>query len=195
MIPESTIDRLAASLGGTDGRGIRYAAQPVDMDPLAFVRAGAGLFGRAFFFSNPDGESIGGLGTAWKATTSGSARFDAIRSQIDGLAMPDPVRAMVGFSFAADGPHSDGWEAFGAADTVVPLAAVVARGRDAALVIALPPGLEAEQILGPLRAVTQPAAPLYPDLGYHTLESVPSVADWRTAVTEAVDAISDDALR
>ncbi len=195
MIPESTIDRLAASLDDTGGRGMRYAAEPVDMDPLGFVRAGAGLFGRAFFFSNPEGESIGGLGTAWKATTSGSARFDAIRSQIEGLALPDPVRAMVGFSFAADGPHSDGWEAFGAADTVVPLAAVVVRGGDAALVVALPVGMEAEQILGPLGAVTEPAAPLYPDLGDHTLESVPSVADWRTAVTEAVDAIGEDALR
>ncbi len=56
MIPESTIDRLAASLDDTGGRGMRYAAEPVDMDPLGFVRAGAGLFGRAFFFSNPEGE-------------------------------------------------------------------------------------------------------------------------------------------
>lgn len=195
MIPGSTIDRLAASLGNAGGGGMSYAAEPVDVDPLRFVRAGAGFFGRAFFFSDPDGESVGGLGTAWQATTSGSARFDAMRSHIVGLGLPDPVRAMVGFSFVADGPHSDGWQAFGAADVVVPLAAVVVSGGHPTLVVVQPPGMGAEQILGPLRALTAPAVPRYPDLGDHTLESVPSVADWRTAVSEAVDAISDDALR
>lgn len=195
MIPASTIDRFAASLDRPSANGLRLAAEEVEVDPLSFIRAGADLFGRAMFFSTPEGVSVGGLGTAWHSSASGVGRFEAMRVAIDHLALPDPYRAMVGFSFAADGPRSSPWSSFGSADAVLPLAAVTPTPRGSVLAVALPPGLDADQVLMPLRTLTDPGDPSYPDLGDHSLESVPSVGDWRTAVSEAVDTVGQEALR
>ncbi len=195
MIPGSTFDWVAASLGAPSQSGLRFATTRVDVAPLDFVRAGAGQYGRAFFFSTPEGVSLGGLGTAWQTTASGSGRFGAVMSAIDELTLPEPFRAIVGFSFAQDGPSSPAWESFGSIDAVVPLVSVVATPDGARLAVAAPAGLDVAQVLAPLRDLADPGDPPYPDLGDHSLESVPSVAEWRTAVSEAVDAIAEDALR
>lgn len=195
MISRSTIDQIAASLEAAHPSGPAFAVASVDADPLGFVRAGADQFGRAFFFSTPDGDAFGGLGTAWQASASGPDRFATLQSAIDDLAIPEPFRAIMGFSFSQEGPHSPAWEPFESAEAVLPLAAVVPASEGAVLAVAVPAGLDAEQVLGPLRDLPAPADPSYPDLGGHTLESVPPVADWRAAVAEAVDAIADDSLR
>ena len=195
MIPPSTLDEIAASLGAPHTGGLRLAVAAIDGDPLSFVRAGAGQFGRAFFFSTPDGEAYGGLGAAWRASASGSGRFATLRAAFDALALPEPFRAVVGFSFSQEGPHSPAWASFGSAEAVLPLAAIVPTPHGAVLTVALPAGLDADQVLAPLRSLSHPAQPPYPDLGGHTLESVPPVADWQAAVEEAVDAIGEDSLR
>jgi salicylate biosynthesis isochorismate synthase len=195
MIPVSTLDELTASLEAQPAARLRFSAAAVDLDPLRFVRAGSEAFGRAFFFSTPEGDRFGGLGTAWRASSSGTDRFDSLIVSIDELALPPPFRAMVGFSFAADGPHGQAWSSFPAADAVVPLAAVVRTGRGSTLAVAVPPGVEPRQALSPLGALPETGDPPYPDLGSHTLESVPSVADWQTAVAEAVARIAENDLR
>lgn len=195
MIPRSTLDEIAASLDKPHTGELRLGVAAIDADPLGFVRAGAGQFGRAFFFSTPDGEAYGGLGTAWQASSSGMDRFAALKAAIDDLALPELFRAVVGFSFNQDGPHSPAWASFGSAEAALPLAAIVPTPKGAALTIALPAGLDADQVLAPLRNLSFPGDPSYPDLGGHTLESVPPVADWHAAVEEAVDAIGEDSLR
>lgn len=195
VIPGSTLDGLAASLTAAPDGELRFATALVDVDPLRFVRSGAKLFGRAFYFSTPDGEESAGLGTAWQASASGSGRFEATTAAIGALSLPPPFRAMVGFSFAPGGPRTRAWSSFAALDAVLPAASLIPTREGTLLAIASPSGVDPEQLLAPLRAVAEPPEPPYPDLGGHTLESIPSVSDWQTAVAEAVDTIRRDALR
>lgn len=195
MIPASTIDQLAASLDESPSTGLRFATAEVDIDPLRFVRAGSDGFGRAFFFSTPEGEDFAGLGTAWQSSASGSGRFEAMTAAIEALALPPPFRAMVGFSFTPGGPRSRPWSSFAAGDAVLPIASVVSTSEAKVLAVAAPAGVVGDQVLAPLRLLEEVPDPAYPDLGGHTLESVPSVADWQTAVTEAVDDIQQNDLR
>jgi isochorismate synthase len=195
MIPPSTIDQLGAALTEPGRDGLRYAVADVALDPLVFVRAGADVFGRAFFLSSPDGDATGGLGAAWRSSASGVGRFETLRSEVEAVSLPEPFRAMVGFSFAPDGPRSATWSSFEGAEAIVPLVSVVRRGPETILAAALPAGLDPDRVLEPLRNLTDPGDPPYPDLGDHSLESVPPVADWRTAVREAVDVIRRDGLR
>jgi salicylate biosynthesis isochorismate synthase len=189
MIPASTLDRLAASLDASARDELRFATAEVDVDPLEFVRAGTGRFGRAFYFSTPEGEHFGGLGTAWQSSASGPGRFEAITAALEVLSLPQPLRAMVGFSFAPDGPRSRAWSSFAAVDAVVPQASLIPTDGGHLLAIVAPAGVDADQVVAPFRSFTEAPPPSYPDLGGHTLESVPSVAEWRTAVAEAVEAI------
>ncbi len=195
VIPASTLDGLAEALAVAPNGELRFATALVDVDPLRLVRSGAEFFGRAFYFSTPDGEEYGGLGTAWQATASGSERFEATTAAIGALGLPPPFRAMVGFSFAPGGPRTRAWSSFAAIDAVLPMVSLVPTPDGIVLAIAGPSGVDPQQILAPLRALVEPPEPPYPDLGGHTLESIPSVADWQTAVTEAVDTIRRDALR
>jgi salicylate biosynthesis isochorismate synthase len=195
MISGSTIDRIAASLDRSSVGGLRVATEPVEVDPLRFVRAGADLFGRAFYFSTPEGARFGGLGTAWQSSASGPGRFEATTAALKTLGLPQPLRAIVGFSFAPDGPRSRAWSSFAAVEAIVPTVSLIPTGGGHLLAIVAPAGVDADQVIAPLRSVAEAPAPSYPDLGGHTLESVPSVADWRTAVGEAVDAIEADHLR
>lgn len=195
MIPPSTIDELVASVAARPENDLRFAVTEVEVDPLRFVRAGGNAFGRAFYFSTPEGTRFAGVGTAWRLSASGPGRFSALVDGIDELALPSPFRAMVGFSFAPDGPYSRPWSSFPAADAVVPLASIVPVGRGTVLAVAVPPGVEPDQALAPLRSLVDPDDPPYPDLGSHTLESVPSVAEWQTAVGEAVAMIHENDLR
>jgi salicylate biosynthesis isochorismate synthase len=195
MIPASTLDRLAASLDASARDELRFATAEVDVDALGLVRAGTDLFGRAFYFSTPEGEQFGGLGTAWQSSASGAGRFEATAAAIEALSLPAPFRAVVGFSFAPDGPRSRAWSSFAAVDAVVPQASLIPSGGGHLLAIVAPAGVDGDQVVAPLRSLTEAPPLSYPDLGGHTLESVPSVADWRTAVGEAVDAIGRASLR
>lgn len=191
LIPQSVLDRLSAP---SRGSGLLLAAADVEVEPLAFVRAGAGLFGSAYYFASPEGVAIGGLGTAWRATASGGDRLSRVAAAIDGLGLPEPFRALVGFSFSPDGPSTEAWESFGAADAVVPQISIIRTGSGSRILLALPPGSSPEAVLNPVAALTKVAEPAYPDLGDHALESWPPVSEWRTAAGEAVTAIRSDSL-
>ena len=113
LIPQSVIDRLSAPVRGPGG--LLFATTEVDgeVDPLEFVRSGEDLFGSAYYFASPDGVAMGGLGTAWKASTSGPERLSRLRDAVDALGLAEPLRAFVGFAFSTDGPQSEPWESFG----------------------------------------------------------------------------------
>ena len=195
LIPQSVIERLSAPVRGPGG--LLFATTELDgeVDPLEFVRSGEDLFGSAYYFASPDGVAMGGMGTAWKASTSGPERFSRLRRSVDALELVEPFRALIGFAFSADGPQSEPWESFGSADAVVPQVSVVRSEGRAHLLLAVPSGSSPDSILAPIRSLTRVPDPPYPDLGDHALESWPPVADWRTAVAEAVTAIRGDAFR
>ncbi|MEN8113900.1 MAG: isochorismate synthase [Actinomycetota bacterium] len=179
----------------TTPSGLRLAVLPVEVEPLAFTRAGAGRFEGAFYFSSPDGSAVGGLGVAHKTSASGATRFTTLRGAIETLGLPSPYRIFTGFSFAPDGPQSDAWSSFGAADAVLPMATLLRRGDERHLLLAVPADVDEDDLIDRLLSLETPSDPPYPNLGGHSLESSPSVAEWTMAVGEAVEAIADDAIR
>ncbi|MEN8233368.1 MAG: isochorismate synthase [Actinomycetota bacterium] len=193
MIPLRAEDVSAAL--ETAPSGLRLAVIPIDVEPLDFARAGTGRFEGAFYFSSPEGSSAGGLGVAVKASASGSSRFASLRAAVEALDLPGPFRVFTGFSFAADGPQSEPWSSFGSADAVLPMATVLRRGDERHLLLAIPAGVDEGEIVDRLLGLESPDDPPYPNLGGHNLESSPPVAEWTTAVAEAVQAIADDAIR
>ncbi len=192
MILDRDLDLRAALTPGPNG--IRFAVVPTETDPLTFVRSGGDGFEGVFYFSSPDGAAIGGLGVASKLSFSGSERFARLWSSFEDWALPSPFRAFAGFSFSPDGPSSDAWSSFGSADAVLPIATVLRRGDESLLLLAVPPGVDEQDIQTRLVSMTDPGRAPYPNLGDHTLESHPSVSDWTAAVEEAVGAIDDAAI-
>ena len=193
MIPDRNLDLQAALTKGVGG--MRFAVIPLDVEPLSFVRAASDRFEGAFYFSSPQGSTAGGVGVAAKASASGTARFERLRSAVDAWSLPEPFRAFAGFSFSSDGPTSESWASFGSADAVLPIATLLSTGDDRHLLLAVPPGVDADSIVERLRSIEAPPDPVYPNLGDHTLESCPPVSEWTQAVAEAVAAIEDEAIR
>jgi isochorismate synthase len=179
----------------TGPAGLRFAVVPVDAEPLAFVRAGSRRIEGAFYFSSPDGTALGGLGVARKVSASGAQRFSKLRASVEALDLPAPFRALAGFSFAPDGPRSDAWSSFGAADAVVPLATVLRMGSQRYLLLAVPAEVEVADLIDLLRSLEPAGDAPFPNLGAHRLVSSPPVSEWTTAVREAVDAIAEDSIR
>jgi isochorismate synthase len=193
MIPDRALDLQSALTSAPNG--MRFGVVPIDFEPLAFVRAGSERFEGVFYFSSPEGQAAGGLGIAAHASASGVGRFAAVRSMVDGWSIPEQFRVFTGFSFAADGPRSEPWKAFGASDAVLPIATAIRRDDECLLLLALPPHADVSEIASSLESLRAPQDPPYPNLGDHTLESCPPVSEWTSAVAEAVDAIHDGALR
>ncbi len=193
MIPDRNFD-LQSGLT-TGAHGVRFVVVPLDIEPLSFVRAASARFEGAFYFSSPDGSAVGGVGIAAKASASGFERFERLRSAVDAWSLPEPFRAFAGFSFSADGPTSEPWSSFGSADAVLPIATLLSRGVDRHLLLALPEGVDEDSIVEQLRSLETPPDPVYPNLGDHTLESYPPVAEWTHAVAEAIAAIEDETIR
>jgi isochorismate synthase len=193
MIPDRNLDLQAALTTGVGG--MRFAVIPLDVEPLSFVRAASDRFEGTFYFSSPEGSAAGGVGVAAKASASGAARFERLRSGVDAWSLPEPFRAFAGFSFSSDGPTSDSWASFGSADAVLPIATLLSTGDDRHLLLAVPPEVDADSIVERLRAIEVPPDPVYPNLGDHTLESCPPVSEWTQAVAEAVAAIKNEAIR
>lgn len=194
LLPSSELDSLAASLAGGGG-GYRRADVGTQVDPLTLVRAATPLFGAANFFSAPDGAASAGLGIAWSASTSGRARFIELQTALGSA--PDVVGSLplfCGFSFAADGPHSDEWKGFGAADLVLPQIAVTARGGAATLTVIVAPGSDPGTLLDALSSLEEPTKPVAPDPGSHTVVSEPSTGDWRGEVAEAIAEIKQGTI-
>ena len=136
FVSPQEIETLSRSLYAQSG-GLRLAVVPTTADPLQFVRAGAPLFGSAFYFSTPEGDAWAGLGKAWSGSAGGEARFLHLRDdRADAPTLPEPFRFFLGFSFAPDGPSGDEWTGFGAADLVLPQVSLGKVGGAAHLMVA-----------------------------------------------------------
>ena len=97
------------------------------------------MFGSARYLGRPDGAAVAGLGTAARVTAAGAERFVTLDRLLAGLPDHPDVITMLGFLFAADGPRSPEWDAFAAAEAVVPAVAIVEDHDGARLVVAVPP--------------------------------------------------------
>jgi len=169
---------------------LRIAVIPVDCPPLAAVRAGSRMFGRSSYFKTPQHGEVATLGAAVHLSAAGPNRFSNIEKQVSALtALPADVRFTVGFSFNPSGPSSPEWAGFGALDVVLPEVTFIRDEDGGRLVVAVAPGVDASLVLDTLAGLSMWDAPPPPDPGSHTVESVPSTAEWQSEVTEAVGAI------
>ena len=193
LIPAKSLDELAEESRKTNGfvRG----AVPVEIDPLTLVRAGAPLFGDAYYFATPNGARIGGLGIAWRSVRSGPDRFARLREDVVALAAPPAARFFLGYAFSPDGPTTELWSGFGAAEAVLPEVTIIERGRNRRLLVVAGQGRKLASILNVLRSLRQPDVPRRPDLGDHVIESHPPVSDWCDEVAEAVATIGAGSMR
>jgi isochorismate synthase len=191
LIDSALIDALADRLTGRSDE-LQIAAVRTELDPLALVRAGASTSSWAGYFSSPAGTEIGGIGVAWRRLGAGPHRLADLDGAVDGLGADAPV--LVGFSFFPGGSQQAEWDGFAPAAAVLPLISVVRRGRESRLVVAVPPGRAAHDVLELLLGLM--AAP--PLRGFeaadHIVESRPSPAAWRESVSDAMSAIRAGSL-
>ena len=103
--------------------------------------------------------------------------------------MPADATALVGFSFADDGPSSADWEGFPAAVAVVPEITVTRAAGRSRLTIAVPPGSDGQLLLAVASTLRPQTTPVLTREVDHTVESRPSPHDWVGLVAEAVAAI------
>ncbi len=189
LFTDTQLAQLAEQLSG-DAEQLRTASIPVSCDPLSVVRAGGRLFGQSTYFRTPEGDEVASLGVALRLSSAGLGRFAALEAQLAGLpALAPHARLTIGFSFNPNGPSSPEWDGFGALDVVMPAVTVMRDGEGAHLTVAVAPGAEAAPTLDTLANLSPWDAPLPPDPGVHTVESVPSTVEWQTEVAEAVGAI------
>ncbi len=168
--------------------GFRVARIDVAFDPFDFARTGAPLVDRAVAYSTPTGERIAGLGTAWRATASGPGRFAVLRDERSRLGHED-LTSFVGFSFAQDGPKTDIWAGYDAAEVFVPRIALEGVDGGTRLTVAIPDGESPEPTLALLASMERPKWVAVDDTGDHSIESHPHVTAWASTVATAVDAI------
>jgi isochorismate synthase len=178
LIPRPALAEAAAALRESPG-GLRVACVDVDLDPLDLVRAGAGAFGASAYLATPGGDTWGGLGVAWTATASGPGRFGALDSALR-AGLPAGVEALIGFSFAAEGPVSPEWEGFPAAVARLPQIGAVRRQGITRLILAVPPGASPAAVLSSAGTLRFPAPPEAP--AAWRLREVPPVAEWERKV-------------
>lgn len=189
LVPAREVNALARLLDERTG-GLRIASVPTTVDPLDLVRAGAPLFASAHYFSTPGGDACSGLGVAWSCSAGGDDRFGLLERAFESAPdVPEHVRLFLGFSFAPDGPGTEVWDGFGAADLVLPRIAILPLGGVSRLLVACPPGVDPESTIAALRALRHPGQPPAPDPGPHSVSSQPSVVDYRSEVSDAVATI------
>jgi isochorismate synthase len=172
---------------------LSVASVDVGFDPFDFARTGALLVDRAVALSTPSNEQLAGLGTAWRATATGPDRFESLRDQLVDLGHPS-LRAFVGFSFLPDGPTSDTWDGFEAAEVFVPRITIEGNGDTTKLTVAIPGGERPEPTLELLASMRPPAWFAVDDTGDHSIESHPHVTDYASSVATAIDAIHSGTL-
>lgn len=189
LISSDDIRSLANALAG-DSATVRTVVVPTAVHPLQFVRSAAHLFGRAFFFSEPTGRAFGGLGAAWRATASGPDRFSLLEEELSTAGLPPDVEAAIGFSFSEDGPKSDLWDGFGAAEACVPEIAIsVSDSGEPQLRVTIAAGQSSDRVLSVLARLVEPDRLRPPEPGDHTVEAHPSTLEWQREVDDAVEAI------
>lgn len=184
LIPRAALAELAAARPSPGG-GRHVAAVDLDLDPLDLVRAGAGVFGPAVYFSGPSGSALGGLGVAWSAEAAGPARFRVLDRALGSL--PEGVPVFVGFSFASGGPTSPEWEGFPAASLVVPLLAVWRRAGRSRLCLTMPEGADAAALVERAGRLSPPGPPQVPR-AVGPAQARPPAREWAGKVAEIVEA-------
>ena len=187
LVAPHEVDALANQLTPSDSFSV--ASIDVGFDPFDFARTGALLVDRAVALSTPANERLAGLGTAWRAMATGDDRFASLRDDLAGLGHPG-LRAFVGFSFLPDGPTTDVWDGFEAAEVFVPRIMIEGNGGDTKLTVAVPGGERPEPTLELLSSMRKPAWIAVDDTGDHSIESHPHVTEYASSVATAIDAIN-----
>lgn len=186
IVPKPIVDELRAA---GNGAAYRFVRGSIEHDPLALVRAGAHLTGRAFFFSTPDGARVGGLGSAWRSGRSGADRFASVGADLRDAGLPAAAKVFLGYSFADGGPIDGYWSGFGSCDAVLPIVTAEWLGDRSEVTIAVPPGADVEALANLLESLRFEPEPRHRDLGDHIIESHPHVSEWTQQVSDAVAAI------
>lgn len=186
LVTESQIAEVRSVLAGQTG--LRVASVQTPNDPFDFARTGAVLVDRAVALSGPDGTRLAGLGTAWRASSSGPQRFTDIKRALDDL--PDgTTKAFLGFSFLDDPHDSDVWAGFAAAEAFVPRIAIEGTDSGARITVAVPDGDDAGPTLDLLASMRTPEWSAGIDVGDHSTESHPPAAVWKERVASALKEI------
>lgn len=194
LISRPLLDDLASRLAALPP-GLRIASIDVeDLDPLDLVRAGSTAFGFAAFFSSAEGRSVGALGAAVRLAASGAERFRTLDAGFR-RSVPPGTTALVGFSFAEDGPSSPQWEGFPAGEVVLPEIAVTRTEGRSRLTVAVPAGSDGAMLLALAATLGSPAPPVTTREVDHAVESRPSPRDWVGLVAEAVAATRGGTLQ
>jgi salicylate biosynthesis isochorismate synthase len=195
LISPLALEQLADRLAG-DTRQYRSASVAVDVDPLDLVRAGATLFSTAGYFGRPGEPEIGGLGVAWRTVAPyGHDRFGALAASLEWMEGVNPqLRALIGFSFDPSGPHRPEWDGFTSTAAVVPMAAVVSEAGSRHLVVTLPPGRAAGEVMATLADLREQQPRSGMQAADHAIESRPAPAEWVEAVRESVETIKQGTM-
>jgi len=194
LLSQPQLSALGEQLSGAPG-DLRIGSIPVRTAPVDAIRSGWRVFGRSSYFRDPEGDEVAMLGAAIHLSAAGTGRFSSVERQLSSLKpLPEGVRFSVGFSFNPAGPTSPEWSGFGAMDVVLPEVTFVRDEVGTRLVVAVAPGVDASLVLDTLGGLSMWDAPLPPDPGAHTVESVPSTAEWQSEVAEAVGAIRGGAF-
>ena len=194
LFPAPLLDDLTRRLGEATGP-LRVVSVPVDVDPLAFVRAGSAAYPVATYFGMPGRREIAGLGLAWQARASGPDRLPELHGRLAAAGLPADAVVPLGFSFAEDGPRSEEWAGFASATAALPMLSVTADRDGRRLTAALPAGRDPSAALAPLRAMAHPPSARIPEAAAHVIEARPSPTEWRDLVGEAVGAIKAGAYQ
>ncbi len=186
LLNPEEISELQHLLAGQSG--CRTASIDIAFDPFDFARTGANLVDRAVAYSMPNGDRLVGLGTAWRASSTGSDRFVEIRDTLEAIGRPD-LKAFVGFSFLPDGPRSDVWDGYDPAEVFLPRITIESFGGDSKLTVIVPAGDDPGPTMELLASMKHPEWQSVVDLGDHAIESHPPVTEWADSVADAIATI------
>jgi len=192
LVTTVELDELSRQIDAQSG--FRVATLDVGFDTFDFARTGADLVDRAVAYSTPSGDRIAGLGTAWRATASGTDRFATLRRALEGLGQAD-LTAFVGFSFLPDGPTSALWDGYEAAEVFIPRILLQTTRDGTRLTVVVPPEDTPDATLELLGSMQRPNWVAVEDTGDHSIESHPHVSEWASSVATAVDAIRVGSLQ
>jgi menaquinone-specific isochorismate synthase len=186
LVSEAQVAELAERLSGHTG--FRMASVATANDSFDFARTGAALVDRAVAFSSPDGVRLAGLGTAWRASTSGANRFQDLKAALSGLA-GSGIRAFVGFSFLDEPGTGSVWRGYSAAEAFVPRIGIEGSDSGAIITVCVPDGDSPDPTLELLASMRTPEWSAGIDLGDHATEAHPPVSVWKGQVESALKEI------
>ena len=186
ILKKEELASLGDQLGGQSG--CRVASIDIDFDPFDFARTGASLVDHAVAYSMPNGDRLVGLGTAWRASSSGAGRFRKIQGELASRGMPD-LKAFVGFAFLPDESTSDIWDGYDPAEAFLPRISIERFGGVGRLTVIIPESDEPGPTMELLGSMRHPEWSSVVDQGDHAIESHPPVTEWAQHVADAVEAI------